>query len=193
MHLLVLSFFVVLVGCGPGGIHTRPPVQDTDDTTLGPGDEFEVRVHGEEDLTDEYRVGRDGSIDFPYLGKVVVRDLEPFQAADVLENRLREAGILVTPQVSLHVTAYNSKRVTISGAVRSPGNFPITPGLTAVQAINLAGGTTELANRDQTIIRRRVEGRLRRYVVPVDAITRGDEEEFPIRAGDVVFVPERPF
>jgi polysaccharide export outer membrane protein len=91
------------------------------------------------------------------------------------------------------VTEYNSKRISVIGAVNNPGNYPISPGLTALQAVGLAGGTTDLANRDGAIITRRVDGEMRRYSVPLDRITVGTSDDFAVRAGDIIFVPERPF
>lgn len=188
---LVLGLFGV--GCGPTGLHTPPPSNAGNDTSLGPGDVFDIRVYGEEDLSTNYRVAQDGTIDFPYVGRVEVALLEPTQVADLLESRLQEGGILVSPQVSVLVTEYNSKRVSVSGAVRNPGNYPLNPGLTALQAVQLAGGTTDLGNRDGAILTRRVDGEMRRYAVPLDRITVGDVEDFRVRAGDIIYVPERPF
>lgn len=181
---------VFVAGCGPGGLTVRPPSTGVD-TTLGAGDSFEVRVYGEPDLTSSYRVAQDGTIDFPYIGRIRVAELEPTEVADLIEERLR-GDILVSPQVSVVVNEYASKRISVSGAVRNPGSYSIAPGLTAVQAIGLAGGTTDLANRDGTILTRRVQGEMRRYLVPLDRITVGDMEDIPVQNRDILYVPERP-
>ena len=188
---LLLACFAA--GCGPTSINTPPPSVGANDTTLGPGDVFDVRVYGEQDLSSNYRVAQDGTIDFPYVGRVEVAELEPTEVADLLEERLQDGDILVQPQVSVLVTEYNSKRISVSGAVNNPGNYPISPGLTALQAVGLAGGTTDLANRDGAILTRRVDGEMRRYAVPLDAITVGTSDDFTVRAGDIIFVPEQPF
>jgi len=177
--------------CGPTGIQTPPPVVGDQETRLGPGDAFDVRVYGEEDLSTNYAVQPDGTIDFPYLGSVEVDDLSPHQVAERLEERLLEGGVLVHPHVSIVVTDYTSRVISVTGAVRNPGNYPVTPGLTGLQAVGLAGGTNELANRDGAIVTRRVDGRMRRYSVPLDRITVGDEEDFRVQAGDILYVPER--
>jgi polysaccharide export outer membrane protein len=184
---------LLIAGCGPGGLRTAPPSTGQDDTTLGPGDTFEVRVYGEEDLSSNYRVAQDGTIDFPYIGRVRVATLEPTQVADLIEERLRDGQVLVNPQVSVMVTEVVSKRISVLGAVRSPGNFSVSPGLTALQAVQLAGGTTELANRNAAIITRRVEGEMRRYQIALDNITVGADEDVLVQAGDIIYVPERPF
>jgi polysaccharide export outer membrane protein len=189
----LLAVGLLLGACGPGGLRTAPPATGQDDTTLGPGDLFEVRVYGEDDLSSNYRVAQDGTIDFPYVGRLRVASLEPTAVADLISRQLREGQVLVRPQVSVLVTEYVSKRISVSGAVRNPGNFPVSPGLTALQAVQLAGGTTELADRNSAIITRRVSGELRRYVIPLDSITVGVNDDVRVQAGDIIYVPERPF
>lgn len=189
----VALVLAILPGCGPGGIQSPPPTTNQDDTTLGVGDRFDVRVYGEADLSTNYRVAQDGTIDFPYVGEVEVVGLEPPQVADLLEARLRDGGVLVDPHISVLVTETPSRRISVIGAVRNPGNFPVSPGLTALQAVGLAGGTTDLANRNGAIVTRRVEGELRRYAVPLDSITVGTHEDFRVQANDIIYVPERPF
>lgn len=186
-----LWFAALAPGCGPTTSATPPPVVPNQQARLGAGDAFDVRVYGEEDLSTNYVVQPDGTIDFPYVGSVSVDNLSATEAADLLEERLREGGVLVRPHVSIVVTEYTSRVIAVTGAVRRPGNYPVTPGLTGLQAVGLAGGTNELANRDGTIVTRRVEGRMRRYAVPLDRITVGDVEDLPVQAGDILYVPER--
>ncbi len=192
LAVVVLTAALVGPGCGPTGSPTAPPATE-DDSTLGPGDEFEVRVYGEDDLNNNYRVEQDGTIDFPYLGRVSVSELGPSEIADLIEQRLREDEVLVNPQVSVIVTGWGSRRVSVIGAVRTPGNYEVTPGLTALQAVSLAGGTTDLADRNGAILTRRIGEDLRRFQVPLDRISVGDSSDVPVRADDIILVPERPF
>jgi len=170
-----------------------PPPPAQDDTTLGAGDVFDIRVFGEEELTGTYRVAQDGTIDYPFVGRIEVAGLEPPVVANVVREELRQREYLVNPQVSIFVKEYNSKRFSVIGAVQSPGTFPMTSGLTAVQAISLAGGFTSLASRNQTVVSRRVNGELQRYRVPVEDITEGEVNDVPVQAGDIIYVPERIF
>lgn len=192
---LVVAVAVAAPGCGPTASTAPPPPVPTQAfAALGPGDAFDVRVYGEEDLSTNYVVQPDGSIDFPYLGSVEVGNKSPSEAAELLETRLSGEGILVHPHVSIVVTERDGSRViAVSGAVRRAGNYPVTPGLTAVQAVGLAGGTNELANRDGAFITRRVDGRMRRFSVPLDRITVGDHDDIEVQAGDILYVPERIF
>jgi polysaccharide export outer membrane protein len=171
----------------------NPATLNDEDTTLGPGDVFEVRVFGQADLTGKYRVGTDGSIEFPFLGTIQAGGMESGELADAIAKGLKDGGYLRDPQVNLLVVETNSKRLSVLGAVVKPGTFPMVSGMTVIQAVSQAGGFTPLADKDGTVVTRTVDGKLERYRVPVGDITRGDLEDFPLRSGDIVFVPERVF
>jgi polysaccharide export outer membrane protein len=160
---------------------------------LGPGDLFEVRVYGEEELTAQYRIEADGSIDFPFLGRLEVAGSTPREVADVIADGLRERQILREPQVTVFVAESNSLRITVMGAVARPGTFPVVPGMTAVQAVSMAGGFTALASQNDTVLTRREGEQVRRYPVPMRRISDGREPDVEVRGGDIIFVPERTF
>lgn len=190
---LPLLFLAMLAACRPQGVTDVPPIVANEDTTLGAGDVFEVRVYGEAGLSGAFRVAQDGTIDYPFVGRVTVAGLEPPAVADRLASGLREGHYMNAPQVSVMVTEYNSKRVSVMGAVRDPGTFPLSPGLTVVQAVSLAGGFGPLADRNRTVVTRSIDGQPRQFRVPVEDVARGRAQDFELRAGDIVFVPERVF
>jgi polysaccharide export outer membrane protein len=183
----------LLVSCRSTTASALPTQVPEEDTSLGPGDVFEVRVFGEKDLTGKYQVGPEGTIRFPFLGAVAVAGRQADQVASEISTRLRDGKFLVDPQVSVFVEQTNSKRISVLGAVAKPGTFPIIPGMTVVQAVSNAGGFTPLASKDDTVVTRRVNGKLERYRISVSELTRGNADDFPLRAGDIVFVPERVF
>ena len=195
--LLIVVPLIVGIGataCSKRGVQaTEVPPPATDDTTLGPGDAFSVRVFGEETLSGDHQVAPDGTINFPLLGAVGVEGLEPTQVATKLENELRERDLLRNPNVSVYVREYASKRISVVGAVANPGAFPLEPGMTVVQAISMAGGFSSLADRDGTMVTRRVGDETVRYRVPVERVTRGQAQDIEVAAGDIIFVPERLF
>jgi len=186
--------FVLVIGCsrgGPGGTTAVPDA--VEDTTLGAGDVFEVRVFGEPNLTGKFQVASDGSINFPLVGVVPVAGKESTAVAAEIASRLKEGGFLNDAQVSVLVEQSNSKRISVLGAVARPGTLAIVPGMTVVQAVSQAGGFSNLASKDETVVTRRVNGSLKKYRIYVSEIARGEASDFPLRAGDIVFVPERIF
>ncbi len=196
---LLLIVVAIIVGLGVAACSkrnvqaTEVPPPATDDTTLGPGDSFTVRVFGEDTLSGDHQVAPNGTINFPLLGAVTVEGLEPPEVATRLENELRGRELLRDPHVSVYVREYASKRISVVGAVANPGAFPLEPGMTVVQAISMAGGFSSLADRDGTVVTRRIGDETVRYRVPVERVTRGQAEDIEVAAGDIIFVPERLF
>lgn len=181
-------------GCSNRGVKTTEvPPPATDDTTLGPGDVFAVRVYGEEPMSGSHQVAPDGTINFPLLGAVQVEGLEPPQVADRIQTLLKERNLLRNPHVSVYVEQYASKRVSVMGAVANPGTFALEPGMTVVEAITRAGGFSALADRDGTVVTRRVGNETVRYRVPVARVTKGQARDIEVAAGDIIYVPERLF
>lgn len=190
LFVLVCS---LLGGCRASTASPLPTTVPEEDTSLGPGDVFEIRVFGEKDLTGKYQVGPEGTIRFPFLGIVEVAGKQADNVGSEISDRLKSGHFLLDPQVSVFVEQTNSKRISVIGAVAKPGTFPIIPGMTVVQAVSNAGGFTPLASKDDTVVTRKVNGKLERYRISVTELTRGNADDFPLRAGDIVFVPERVF
>jgi protein involved in polysaccharide export with SLBB domain len=190
----VLLGLVGAVGCRrahPGPPHLPVPAQST---VVGPGDLFEVSVMGEKDIPKTFRVQPDGSIDFPYVDRLMVAGLEPQQIEDEIKQALVDRKILSDPQVTLVVTQYNSKKVSIVGAVQKPGSIPWSEGMKLVDAISLSGGLTALADGDHVRITRLVgANKTVTATVSVDDITDGKLGDVPLQAGDTIKVDQRVF
>src|SRR4051812_32468494 len=117
MFCRTLLFALLLASaCGPTAttvVETPSPIPAAD-TTLGIGDTFEVRVYGEPDLSGLFRVGAEGTINFPLAGVIKVEGLDPQSIAKRIGERLSD-GILRSPQVSVLVKEQTSKKVYIIG------------------------------------------------------------------------------
>ena len=191
----VLALGLSLAGCtkhNASRVSVLPPPETS--TTLGPGDVFAVAVLGEKDLPLEYRVQRDGTVDFPYVKRVKVSGLEPQEVVDLLRKRLVEERIYSDPQLSLLIKQYNSKKVNVLGQVAKPGTLSWSDGMRLVEAISQAGGFTAIADRDNVVLMRtdRV-GRVVTVSLSVDEITEGREPNPMLQAGDTVRVDQRAF
>jgi protein involved in polysaccharide export with SLBB domain len=195
LRFIAIAAAVLLLGaCGRA--HPGPPnlPQPTPSTTVGPGDVFEVSVLGEKDLPKEYRVQPDGTVEFPYVDRLTVQGLEPQQIEDLIKKQLVAKKILVDPQVTLVVKQYNSKKISVIGAVQKPGSLPWTEGIKLVDAISLAGGFTSIADADHVLLTRLVSGsKTVTAAVSVDDITEGKQPDVPLQAGDTIKVGQRVF
>jgi polysaccharide export outer membrane protein len=163
------------------------------DTTLDSGDAFEVLVYGENDLSAKYRVAEDGSINFPLVGRLIVKGKTGYEIADMLRTALVEHGILRSPSVSVNVTERRSRQISIMGAVAKPGSYPLTAGMSLVQAIGSAGGLSQLARGGDAVLTRLAGGKRQRFKIDLDSITEGRSADVLLQAGDLVYVPERVF
>lgn len=183
----------------PGCASTPPPVQlplapAGERTTLAPGDVFQLKIVGEKDLPEEYQVASDGTVDLPYIHTLEVTGLEPQEVARLIRDRLIEERILSDPAVVVSVKEYVSKRVTLLGEVQRPGSFPLSPGLTLIQAVSQAGGLTSIANKQQVHLTRAAKnGRTNTVVLDIDEITEGNAPDIPLQPGDRIYVKERIF
>lgn len=189
-----LSLLLAAPGCGPRADNSRIKLSaPVESTTIGPGDIFHMEIVGEKDLPKEYQVASDGSVDVPYIHRLEVAGLEPQEIAHRVRERLIEDKILRDPSVVVRVKEYNSKRVTVLGQVQKPGSFPLTPGMTLIQAISLAGGFNSIANRDRINLTRKGKDRSETVQLSVEAITDGRAQDIPLQAGDQIYVHERIF
>jgi protein involved in polysaccharide export with SLBB domain len=188
---LVLLGAVTVAACADVGPPTNLPTSHQS-TALGPDDLFEVIVVGEKDLSHEYQVHPDGTIDFEH--GVKVEGLEPQDVAQILRKRLIDDRILEDPQVSIIVKQYNSRKILVIGSVQKPDSITWTPGMTLVGAISLCGWFTPLADKGHvTIIRRVGKDKSVQAVVSVDAIVRHAQEDIRLQPGDTVNVSQNVF
>ena len=185
----------VLAACPP-----KPPEHPLEapkafhaDTTMGAGDVFTVRVFNEPDLSADYRVDSDGTIDYPLIGKVKVEGKRPAQISAEIAFRLRDGQFLRSPQVSLFVKEYNSKTIQVLGQVSKPGRYPYYDNMSAVEALSLAGGFTPLAWGNRATLTRTHDGKQTTQMIKLGEMVTGRERNVVLKPGDRLNVPERPF
>ncbi len=149
--------------------------------TLKPGDVLQITVWPDATLGGSFVVEETGLVYLPFLGAVQTGGV----SIDRLRNQLREdyAEILKEPVVTI-VPLFN---VGVSGGVRRPGIYQITPAQNILDVILEAGGFAERAKRDQVQIVR--EGQLLMYNVQRALEGAANLEAFTLRSGDQVVVP----
>ncbi len=162
---------------------------------FGPGDIFEVRLVGEADLSGTYRVAPDGTFDFPYCGRMTASGLIASEVASKLVSCLRDGKFMKDPQVVvLGKDVGGNRKIMVLGYVNKAGPFPYVDNMSIIEAIADAGGFSNFAGQNQTsVIRPMPDGRDQRFKVPVQDIGLGRVQNFLLRPGDIVYVPESAF
>jgi len=134
-----------------------------------------------------YTVQDDGSIAIPDVGRVSIAGLTLEEAEATLFQSLVSAQI--EPTFSLEISQFNSKKVSIGGAVPNPGVVPIT--LTPLyldEALAGVGGTTA-ENMDYTSVRLYRDGSL--YQIPLEKLYASDSlQKIPLFPSDSIFVDD---
>lgn len=148
-------------------------------TVISEQDKLDVTVFKVPELSaTDLTVETNGAISLPLLGGVMVRGLSIPQAEQKIAGLLSR-NYMQDPKVTVTRKEQAFKRVTVEGAVRTPGVFPITGRMTFLQAIALAQGLTDLANDKSVVVFRNG----RQYGVNLDLIRTGKAPD-PILQND---------
>ena len=159
---------------------------------LGIDDVFEVRVFAEPDLSNLYRIAADGTVDYPFAGRISVVGLRSGDVQELIASKLRD-GYLKHPQVSVMVKEWNSRKVSVIGQVQRPGAVVYFPNMTVVDAIAGAGGFTAIAAKNSVTLRREVKGTVESRNCSVADISEGRAPNDVLRPGDILVVDDRLF
>jgi polysaccharide export outer membrane protein len=158
---------------------------------LSAGDVVKINVFQAEELSTEERVTDDGTIVLPLVGPVQVAGLTSEQAETQIAAILGK-DYLQNPQVDVFVSEYANMKVSVGGEVESPGVFDITGQTTLLQAIAEAGGLTDVAKPQETIVFRQdpTGGDIKAYVVDLKQVQRGELSDPLLAGNDKVLVPK---
>lgn len=171
---------------GVGCSHSAPVQDDVKQMTefrLSREDVVEVSVWKEPELSRTVPVRPDGKITLPLIGDVKAEGLTPAELEDKVQKQL--ASLVRDPRVTVIVHDVNGQRVYVTGMVGHPGAFPLRNSMNVLQALALAGGLAEFADRD-TIRVLRADGR--HFDVGYDDLVSG-KSKVTLGPGDTVVVP----
>ncbi|MNM51758.1 Polysaccharide biosynthesis/export protein [compost metagenome] len=135
-----------------------------------------------------YRVDRNGEMYYPPVGKLRVGGKTVDQVRGMITSAIKNT--VRDPRVDVRVIAYRSKRVDVTGQVRTPGMLPVTDvPVTLVNAITRAGGFAPEADVQKVRLTR--DGKLFEFDLEALIERRNGAHDFLLRGGDVVYVPDR--
>ena len=148
-------------------------------------DQFRVILSGSKDQIFNLSVNLDGTVLFPELGSIYVVGLTFGEVKEKFSNLVNQSYIGVNIDISLQ--NLSAKKVTIVGAVGTPGTYLINPFSTITGALAYSGGITEIGSlRDIKLIRN--NGMVTSFDL-YDLLIRGDRsKDLTIEAGDTILV-----
>jgi polysaccharide export outer membrane protein len=130
----------VLAACVLAMAARLPAEQSNLNPRIAQRDQLSIVVVGFKEFTNKYAVAVDGAIEFPELGRLVVAGLTTREVSELIVRRLKEARILLSPQVTVELEQTATKKVTVNGAVRTQGPVAYAGEITLLEAIVRAGG-----------------------------------------------------
>jgi polysaccharide biosynthesis/export protein len=196
---LFCAAVLVISGCSEGrggpipydaplGVPDSPTVVSLEsDYRIAPMDTVTVKVFKAPDLSGDYEVDLTGHISLPLVGEVEAANLTTAQLDQRLSDMLGKK-YFENPDVSVGVKASTKRSVTVDGAVKQSGSFPVAGNTSLIQAIALAGGTTEDANAHRIAIFRTISGKRQAAAFDLVAIRRGQAQDPQLYPGDIVVV-----
>lgn len=175
-----------------------PPSSPSGAYRLRPGSQIQVHVAQSTALSGKVRIGTDGQIYLPFLGRLVAAGLTPTGLARELERVLDKRGYVRDPQVNVALVE-SSEKVYLLGRVNKPGvyDLPVGRRLRFSQAIAVAGGlySGPGARPDPSAIRliREVDGKRQTYRLSFVEISVGGRLDLDVelQPGDVIWIPQQ--
>lgn len=180
----------------PQATPSRSTASSASEYLLQPQDQLRINVFQEEDINkqcDMLSIAGDYTVTLPLLGTINLRNKTQRQA-EVMIRDLYDKDYIKNPTVTVTVTKYADRSVSVSGQVNTAGRiqFPPERGLTITEAIIQAGGQTRLANlKEVKLTRRKENGDFDTQTINVDAIMNKGASNMALEVGDTINVPER--
>jgi len=156
---------------------------------IGPEDVLDITVWKNcPDLCRTVPVRPDGKMSLPLVNDVQAAGLTPMALRQHLTEQLAE--YLPSPEVSVIVREVHNFKVAVVGSVKMPGDYEIKSQATVLELIARAQGLTEFANRDKVVVLRQNGTKTERIKFNYRKVAEGnDEDNFFVRAGDIIVVP----
>ena len=131
------------------------PINDPnldDKYVLDFGDVLELQLIGQENSIELYEIKRDGSVNIPVIGKVLISGLPLSEATNLIKAKVNQA--FVGTEVFISLTNIRDITILVSGNAFNPGIYTLNGNSNILHALNMAGGINDYGSyRDIRLIR----------------------------------------
>ena len=161
---------------------------------LGTGDSLRISVFQNPNLTLEARLGEDGAITYPLLGRLALGGATIAEAERSIARALEAGNFIREPQVSILLLQTRSAQVSVLGLVNRAGRYPLdTVNVRVSEMIAIAGGVAA-AGGDLAILTGERQGKPFRKEIDIAALfqAKGHEHDIAVEGGDVIYVEPAP-
>ena len=165
-----------------GGLPPRDPL-------LGQGDEIEIQVYRQDELTRKILIPPSEVIAYPLVGEINVHGMTSRDLRWKLTRGLEP--FVKDPQVTIRTVEMRNLSYMVLGEVGHPGEYATPAATTALQAIVRAGDFTRDARHQVVLIRPKGPQQAEAFVLDMSkALKNGDlRANLTLAAGDILYVP----
>jgi len=159
---------------------------------IAPGDELQVDygiILDGRPIVAEATVRPDGAVSLPRIGDVLVAGKSTAEVDSVLS--ILYADVYVDPNIAIGVKRVAGNLVHVLGQVSRPGSYPVSPNMTALQAIASAGGFKDDAAKGSVVVLRRTgESSLVTRTIDIDRAVHDNAatQDVFLRRYDIIYV-----
>jgi polysaccharide export outer membrane protein len=166
------------------------------DYVIGPGDNVQIFVWRNAELSSTVPVRPDGRITTPLIEDVVAAGRTPTELARVMEEEL--STYVKNPVVTVIVTGFHGlydDQIRVVGQAANPQAFPYREGMSVLDVMIASGGLTPYAAGNRTVIVRRSGSEVKEMRVRLDDLLNGGDISANVRMmpGDTLIIPEAWF
>ena len=199
-RLLVLAAgaaSLVLTGCASSDLPPAPAQAASADYNyiIGAGDNVNIVVWRNPELSGSYPVRPDGKISAPLVEELVAQGKTSVELARDVEKKL--STYVRDPVVTVIVTGFvgpYSEQIRVVGEAARPLFLPYKQKMTLLDVMIAVGGLTDFADGNRAIIQRTSDGNKQYSVRLKDLIKRGDlSANVEMRPGDILIIPQGLF
>jgi polysaccharide biosynthesis/export protein len=187
-----IGLLAAAIGCASPGAPPppQPKPMDREPYVIGVLDQLRITVWKNAELDVTVPVRSDGKISVPLLDDVQAEGLTPEELKEVITRSLSE--YISSPQVTVIVSAMNSRTISVLGAVARNGAVPVAKDMRVSDAIAAAGGFTIFAHKnDVKILRRNGDGFIEyRFSFGDFVAGKARDKNIVLVPGDTVIVPD---
>lgn len=197
--LMALAATTVFQGCS--GVADAPLTaarteELASDYLIGPGDQIQVFVWRNPELTTSVRVRPDGKISVPLIEDLPIAGMTPTKAGRAIEEKLsnyvKDAIVTV---IMVDFVGPVERQIRVVGEASKPAAIPYRQGMTVMDVMIQAGGLTQFAAGNRALVMRTVDGKAESYKVRLDDLMKdGDlSANVQLAPGDVLMIPQTWF
>jgi polysaccharide biosynthesis/export protein len=186
----VLCSMVLIIYTALLGAQTKTGTGQSYEYQIGAKDLLEISVFEVPELNITVRVSENGMVTLPLLGEVKAEGLNRADLEKQIATML-EKNYLKNAQVTIFIKEFQSKKISVMGAVKDPGMHDLIGRQSLLQVISMAGGLSEQASDTVVIFRQFRSLPSQSLVIKLDDLLLKANPKFniPVFPGDIINVP----